>query len=70
MSPKRNPNPNKNGLEELFIVEEEEVNSIEGKIQGDKNISNTNEKDEFRIFFWIMLKGMHDISHNIIQLGK
>ena len=60
----------KKGLEELFIVEEEEVNSIEGKIQGDKNISNTNEKDKFRLFLGIMLKGMHDISHNIIQLGK
>ena len=47
-------------------LEEEEVNSTEGKIQGERDMANMDEKDEFRIFVQSMLKGLHDISHKII----
>ena len=44
MSSKRSSNLKDRGLEE------EEVNSTEGKIQGERDMANMDEKDEFRIF--------------------
>ena len=49
MSPERNSYPKKKTLEEL-IVEEEEVNSTEGKIQAERHTSSINEKYEFSVF--------------------
>ena len=45
---------------------EEEVNSTEGKIQRERNMSNMDERDEFKNFVQSILKGLQDISHNII----
>ena len=33
-------------------------------------MSNMDEKDELKLFFQIILKGLQYISHNIIQSGK
>ena len=45
--------------------EEEEVDSMEGGFSEDMD-----EKDEFKNFVRNMLKGLHDISANIIQSGQ
>ena len=62
MSPKINSAPKNKSL-----VYEEEVNSTEGKLQGERNMSIMDERDEFKIFIQIMMKGFQDISHNIIE---
>ena len=45
--------------------EAEEVGSVEGRFHEDKD-----EKDEFKNFVRNMLKGMQDISTNIIHSGQ
>ena len=52
MIPKINLDPNKK-ISYLFIVEEEEVNSTEGKIQWEKEMSNMDSKDEFIVLYRI-----------------
>ena len=61
MSPKRGSNPKHKKSKDLFIVEEEEVNSIQGEIQGERGsmddwVLSREEKDE--MFAQSMLKFM------------
>ena len=56
MGPKFNSNSRREASEE------EEIESMEGRFHEDMD-----EKDEFRIFLWNMLKGMTKILGNIIQ---
>ena len=60
MSPKNNSSPRNKDLEE------EEVNSSEGKLQGGRDMSNMNEKYEFNFFVKSILKGLQDTYDNII----
>ena len=47
------------------IPQEEEVESVDGRFHEERD-----EKDEFGKFFKETLKGMQDISTNIIQSGQ
>ena len=47
------------------ITQEEEVESIDGRFYEERD-----EKDEFRNFVKNMMRGLQDISTNIIQSGQ
>ena len=65
MIPKRNSDLKKKGP-----VQEEKVNSTEGKLQGERNMSIMDERDEFILFVQSMLEILQDISHNICSMDK
>ena len=57
--------PKYNSDSKRKIPQGEEVESVEGRFHDEKD-----EKDEFQKFVRNMLKGMQDISTNIIQSGQ
>ena len=65
-----NSYPPKKKSEEPLVEEEEEVDSTKGEIQGERETSSMDRRDEFTFFVQNMLKGMQYISENIIWLGK